>query len=70
MGSRDLNLGFLVPEQLLLACSLFVSNRYCLMLEAMVDLVEVKLEVTESLEYKTVRFELFSSFNVEPLELS
>lgn len=36
----------------------------------MVDLVEVKLEVMESLEYKTIRFELFSSFNEEPSGLS
>lgn len=70
MGSWDLNLGFLVPEQLLVAFSLFFSNRDCLMLEATVDLVEVKLEGTESLEYRTVRFERFSSFNEEPLELS
>lgn len=29
-------------------------------------LAEVKLEVVESLEYKTVKFELFSSINSEP----
>lgn len=36
----------------------------------MVDLVEVKLEVMESLDYKTGRFEFFSSFSEEPSGLS
>lgn len=54
-----LNLFAVLPLKDIVLCS-----------EVMVDLVEVKLEVTETLEYKTVRFELLPSFNEELSGLS